>query len=89
MKIMITILIIVIGFFYLADTTIQWKPEFKVSFSSLKTAIGIVLIVAGTSFISYDSYDKGVDNTLKSILKQLDEKIEQPQQTEEEINANI
>ena len=85
---MVTILIIVIGFFFLADTTIQWKPEFKITFGSLKSAVGIVLIVAGVSFIAYDSYNKGVNNTLKSILKQLDEKLEEPQQVEEEINTN-
>ena len=72
MKTMIfTILLTIIGFCILADTTITFSP-FTFQMASISKAIGWILIFVGVAFIDYNAQVRGEDKAKTEIIQALE-----------------
>lgn len=67
-------LLIIVG--YMLGVEVNFKP-FYIKFTSLSYGIGIILIIIGVFFISYNKYKQGYQDSLKDTTKALKEKAEE------------
>lgn len=72
MKNLIWLIIILVVFFYLAKTSLQFKP-FKVSFESLPYAIGFVFLLIAFVLFQYQSFSDGENKGYKKRISDLEE----------------
>jgi len=71
----ITVLIIIFVFFYMANTEIHFSP-FSIKVKHLYYALGWLLIGIGVSFISADYRKRGFEEGKEEIILQLEKKLD-------------
>ena len=71
----ITVLIIIFAFFYMANTEIHFSP-FSIKVKHIYYAIGWLLIGIGVSFISADYRKRGFVEGKEEIILQLERKLD-------------
>lgn len=64
--------IAVIGFFWMAETTITFSP-FSFKTEALSKAIGFFLIIIGIAFIENHSEKKGAKKAVDQVIKTLEQ----------------
>lgn len=74
----ITILILVAAFLFLANTTISLKP-FKIQLNNWLMAIGYFLILFGVFTIKYDAERKATKAAINKVQEVFDEFIKEKQ----------
>lgn len=68
----LVLLIVIVGFAIMADTTISFKP-FSIKFGSPYNAVGYLLIFSGIAFIKIDSERKGARKAIDVVTERIEE----------------
>ena len=69
-KIVITLICVVLGFLWVADTTVQWKP-FKMTLDKPLTATGLLLLGISIGLIQYEADKKAYHRGFKEGVSDL------------------
>lgn len=87
MSIIISSLICIIAFLYIADTTITFNP-FSIHLSAWKNAVGWLVVAIGVGLISDQKYNEGVKNGADGTIELLKEYSKNPDATEFKIETD-
>jgi hypothetical protein len=86
-SIIISSIICLIAFLYIADTTIKFNP-FSIHLASWRTAVGWLIIAIGVGFISDQKYNEGIKKGVDGTIELLKEYSKNPDATEVKIETD-
>lgn len=87
MSIIISSLICIIAFLYIADTTITVNP-FSIHLAAWKNAVGWLVVAIGIGLISDQKYDEGIKKGVDGTIELLKEYSKNPNATEFKIETD-